>query len=287
MTIATKPPQPGWAPVSDFNSDEVKAFKLAGKIDPTGQWLMNAAPGPTKAQTKAAETQAKHIAAIPKPPPGVAERIAASKALQSSFVRTDDKGNVIAASDDGGAQASATVVPKIDNPDWAGKPKEALIDFADKERFLASLLGGIPFTKTFELFGGKVSVTFQTLTCRQQEETSKQCWLDSNHEVTMVTDKQAMAESRVVQFAQYLFTASLKEISSPGDLPRAYHPFDEAGNPAAGILPIKVAHRKLRDDFPWPLYNALMQVHERFCELCNTMTREAQNPSFWSPDAGT
>jgi hypothetical protein len=279
-------PHPGWLPASDLNDDELIAFQLAGRVDPTGEWLM---PPPAEAAAAAAKAAAvKTEIVVPKPPPGVIERINAAKAVASSFVRTDEEGKVVAASDDGGAGAVAAAAPKpIENPDFAGKPKENPIDFADKERFLAHLLGGKPFTKTYHLFGGKLAVTFRTLSCSEQEQTGQQCWLDSNHETAMATDKRGQAEERVVRFAQYLFTAALYKIAAEKDVPQVLEPFKEKGNREAGILPIKIAHQKVQETFPWPIYRALMNAHGEFCELTNRLTNEAQNPSFWSPDAGT
>ncbi len=273
---------------ADFTEDEVLMFKLAGRLDATEKFVLPEPPKPEEVAARRAEANVLDPKVIPAAPAGVAERIEAARKASSSFVDTGPLGGKSA--DGGAAAVNATEQVSADtNPDWAGKPRETPIDFADKERYLAHILGSGPFTKAYHIFGDLMTVTFRTRSPSEESQLSRQVWLDVNHETSSANgDKHLSAEERIQRYQQYQFVAALASIGRKGDVPQQFAPFAEKGNEPAGIMPIKVAHKNLRESIhSYPVFAALMNIHTEFEILVAKLTLAANEPGFWKADAAT
>lgn len=267
---------PGALKVSDVTAEELEMLQNTGRIQ--GDYIL---PAPRAA------TPDLPAAMIPAPTPEVSARIANAKKAESSFVLEDKTLGVVKASADGGEAAKAVAVTEL-NPDHATAPKEDPIEAADKERFLASLLGADCFKKTYPLFGGKLTVTFRTRTAAQENECANQVHRDERRDGTGGATPDEVAKLRMGRFQQYRFVAALESFGAPGQPARTFHPFKHLKeNKEAHLGSIRLATDELLEELPSSLLVALRTTCDKFEVLVARMTMAADSPDFWKADAGT
>ncbi len=264
--------------VSDLTADELEALQGLGRIQ--GDSVLPAA-APVASALPASE--------IPAMSPEVSARISKVKQLESSFIHEDKEKGTVSTSQDGG-EAAKQVVKDIHvvNPDWAGKPVEDPIEAADKERFLAMLLGADAFKKSYDLFGSALRVTFRTRTAAQEDEIARQVFRDERRDGTGGQAPDELRSARMARFGSYQLTAALESIGRPNDVPRRFDPFQHPkSNQDAQMGAIRCSYDDLVAATPQPLLVAIQQIHRRFETLVARMTLASDQPDFWKVAAGT
>lgn len=272
-------PQPANLKITDLTEDELKDLQDAGRV--VGGAIVPA--------------EVKEVApvalVVPEPPPGVKERLKTAKKLEASFThetagpRAGDNA-VKTGGADGGA-AAQDVAPM--NPDWAGKVIEEPVDAEDKQKFLAMLLGAPFFTKTYELFGGQIAVTFKTRSAVQEDECGRQSYRDEKFDGLIgPVDSEIVLNDRIRRVRDYQFTAALHSMKTPGGVVRTFAPFDANTNKEEPLIgAIRVAHDELMKELAHPVLMALRATHMKFEFLVAKMTLSAAKPDFWKAVSGT
>lgn len=209
---------------------------------------------------------------IPAPTPGpdvierVNARVEAQKEMEgpeSTYEIKDENGRVI--------ERKGSVRP--------GEPEEDPIETVDKEAFLLHVLGAERFRRSYDLFGGRLSVTFQTRTVEEDEACASQSFFDEQLDGGYPGNTPDMrAAQRMQRYCDYQFVASLREIQTKGAPPRVFEPFNA---PTDESYPLKAARERLNAEFGQALKVALRQAHNRFESLVARMTAEAASPDFF------
>lgn len=259
-----------------LTADELADLEAQGRIQ--GGKVLDAPKAPKVAPAAPLATND-----VPDMPVGVRERIEAASKLQSSFVQQEG-GKVTSSSDDGGKVAAAIETPEV-NPDWIGKPKEDPIEYEDKMAFLAHLLGG-RFVKTYQLFGGRIKLTFQTRTGSEESMCQEQAWLDEKREGHGNPNAPEAIEQRFGRYHNYRITGALAEIQHGDDVPIQPKPFASKPNPDAHLTSIGVAYQELLK-FPQALLVSIMKHGVMFESLVARLTLAADKPDFWKADSGS
>lgn len=165
---------------------------------------------------------------------------------------------------------------------WDMKQKfEVFPTDKDKEDFLIATLGGQRFRKTYELFGGKVRVTFRSMLAEENKAIYRQLVADQ------VSKKIATEAEWFVQMMDYRLACSLDEITSNtgkvvAELPEVQLvwplPDDDAANPLVQQL-----HRINKDVLAQEVTRRLVGTHLRkFQRLIEALEAMALEPSFWN-----
>lgn len=217
---------------------------------------------------------------IPPIPEGVAERIKATKAVESSYVLKEGA-KVALTSDDKGTTAEKTAVDVI-NPDWAEKPKEDPIDFEDKKLFLAHILGA-EFRKTYTLFNGHLKVTFRVMTEYEQKQCVLQTMADDEIDgIQAKPGSDAATKVKWLRLSNYQLCGALAEIRRGPDIVH-YKPFETPSNKEARETAIRAAWTKLEMETSSTVMAAIRSCNNKFTELTARLTLAAHEPDFWNP----
>lgn len=151
---------------------------------------------------------------------------------------------------------------------------------ADKEAFLISLLGGHRFKRTYELFGGKVRVTFRSMLAEENKAIYRQLVMDQQ------AKKIATEAEWFVQLMDYRLACSLDEMTT------------QEGLIVATIPEVTLVSPLPENDDDNPLVRQLQQINKdvlaqeitrrlvgahlrRFQRLLETLEAQALDPSFW------
>lgn len=151
----------------------------------------------------------------------------------------------------------------------------------DKEDFLIALLGGQRFKKQYELFGGKMLVTFRSMLAEENKAIYRQLVIDQQ-----VKKIETEAEW-FVQMMDYRLACSFEEISTNtgklvSSLPEVQLvsplPVNDDDNPLVQQL------RALNKDvLAQEVTRRLVGSHlRRFQRLLETLEAQALEPSFWN-----
>ena len=164
---------------------------------------------------------------------------------------------------------------------WDMKQKfEVIPSDQDKEDFLIATLGGQRFRKKYELFGGRVVVTFRSMLAEENKAVYRQLTLDQ-------TAKKIATEAEwFVQMMDYRLACSLEEVAEKGgkiaaEIPELQLvsplPADDAANPLVAQLKI-VNSGVLGQEVTRRLVGAHLRRFQRLLEALEAMALE---PSFW------
>ncbi len=268
--------------ISDLTDSELADLEADGRLDRTNNRVLEAKKVATNPAAPLPSDQ------IPAMPEGVRERLAAKTELVSSFVQKDAAGKVVQATPDGGkvAEEAAVKAEVAANADWAGKPKEDPIDFEDKLKFLSHLLGAERFTKSYDLFGGALTLTFQTRTGEEESLCNDQAWMDEKINSLGASNSPEAVQGRLNRFMNYRLAGSFKTLQKKGDQPIEFTPFADRGELPPYTTPIRKSYEDLLK-LPGPIMVVVQQQHHRFETLVAKMTMAADNPDFWKADSGT
>lgn len=162
------------------------------------------------------------------------------------------------------------------------KPYQFEITKEDKERFVAALLGGKRFERTYTIFGGTVEIVYQSLTTAEINMLREELMFRSRHS-EIVSDSGYLAawvEGRLMM--------GIKEISRNGApivLLRDIHTWAAANPPAPTskeITPIKryteYFYSQVTQDY---MRKLLMEKHKLFEQLEETLLARVDDPNFY------
>lgn len=157
---------------------------------------------------------------------------------------------------------------------------------ADVRRFVASILGGGPFTKEYELLGGRLRVELRTISQVQAEWCLRQCYLDQKEgRLQTVDDFFAL----LIDYRLALSILTLTVEDAPIDVGGAT---DEllasassallATTPLPGLLE---AVRSLAPLGSEPIWRMLAVCYRRFASLSAGLEARAFDADFWQATA--
>lgn len=197
--------------------------------------------------------------------------------------------------------APATAEPAASTPPAAGEPVDpSLVVFCprcgwdlrqkfevvptdrDKEDFLATLLGGARFKKKYELFGGRIVVTFRSLLAEENKLIYRQLVLDQQK------NKVATEAEWFVQMMDYRLACSLETVADKnGKVITAIPLLDEmaftpdSDEPLATPLPKQLAlvNKTMAQEATRRLIGTHLRQFQRLVEALEAMALE---PSFWN-----
>jgi hypothetical protein len=152
----------------------------------------------------------------------------------------------------------------------------------DKEDFLATLLGGQRFSKKYEIFGGKISVTFRSLLAEESKLIYRQLVLDQE-------EKRVATEAEwFVQMMDYRLACSLESIAqADGKIVAVIPPLDslqfvnDPDQPLATALPkqLDLLNKTVAQEVTRRLVGTHLRQFQRLVEALEAMALE---PSFWN-----
>jgi hypothetical protein len=152
----------------------------------------------------------------------------------------------------------------------------------DKEDFLATLLGGTRFKKKYELFGGRIVVTFRSLLAEENKLIYRQLVLDQQE------NRVATEAEWFVQMMDYRLACSLETITDKaGKVISAIPTLDEMPlppnpeKPLATTLPQQLAliNKNLAQEATRRLVGTHLRQFQRLVESLEAMALE---PNFWN-----
>ena len=257
---------------SDLTDDELAALESQG-VDTSGPEVVVTPPQP--AADEAAE-RTKKSTPVEAPPPSqavvdrVRRRVEAQEAMEgSSYEARDDQGRVV---EKKGEVRSRT-----------GEPEETPIEQADKQAFLIHMLGAERFTKSYDLFGGRMRVTLQTRTVAEDERCAAQAFADEQTEGFPGNTPEVRSNQRLQRYCDYQFILSLSSLEAEGQAPRVFRPEETVvRDPEKIYSPLQQARTDFNESISQPLKVALRQVHNRFEALTARLAGEASSKDFWT-----
>lgn len=152
----------------------------------------------------------------------------------------------------------------------------------DKEDFIATLLGSSRFKKKYELFGGKVIVTFRSLLAEENKLIYRQLVLDQQ------VNKVATEAEWFVQMMDYRLACSLETIAdSKGKVIASIPLLEEMSwdgkkdEPLATPLPkqLELVNKHLAQEATRRLVGTHLRQFQRLLEALEAMALE---PNFWN-----
>lgn len=276
--------QPINIPVDQLTDEEIAALEAQGadlserivSVQPSQASV--SAPGDAPAAEDDAPKEKKLVPA-PKPSADVVERVKQrvenQKILEgSSFEHRDSDGRVVEKEGE------------VQGQEVEEEPEEEPIDAQDRANFLAHILGGERFKKSFPLFGGRLIVTFVTRRVDEDETCAKQSYLDENLEGGFGGNTAAVRDAqRMQRYFDYQFIASLQSLAISNQPPRSFRPWEtpipvDCQN-KLGWTALRSARIELYKEISQPLRMALRAMHNKFETLVNRLAAAAEQPDFW------
>ena len=271
--------------VDDLTDEEIAALEaqgadLSGPVVTVGKPQQSSRPVEEKPATTDESTEKKKVEA-PAPSADVVERVKQRVENQqtlegSSYEHRDADGKVV--EQEGEVQ---------DPRQTSDEPKEEPIEAYDKANFLAFVLGGERFSKSYSLFGGALVVTFATRTSIEDERCAKQSFDDEALEGGFGGSAQAVRDvQRMQRYFDYQFVASLVSIQTKDRPPRHFKPW-EVKVPAdhaehLGWSGLRQARLELYAELSQPLRFALKTLHAKFESVVTRLAAAAEQPDFWT-----
>lgn len=152
----------------------------------------------------------------------------------------------------------------------------------DKEDFLATLLGGSRFKKKYEMFGGRVVVTFRSLLAEENKLIYRQLVLDQQK------NKVATEAEWFVQMMDYRLACSLETISDKSgkviaSIPTLEEMAFEASKDEPLLTPLPKQLDLINKNLAQEATRRLVGTHLRqFQRLVEGLEAMALEPSFWN-----
>ena len=145
----------------------------------------------------------------------------------------------------------------------------------DKENFFKSVIGDIPFKETISFFGGRMTMTLQTMTVSQNSDIVQQINNDKD---------QGLAENNDAYFitiAMYRLAVCLVDIDEKqfSDIDKAT--FKES---TEGVTYIRARSELMRE---WPTFklSAMLDAFNEFESKVVKLTKEVKTENFWTASA--
>jgi hypothetical protein len=176
---------------------------------------------------------------------------------------------------------AATIPPFCPRCGWDMRMKfEVVPTDKDKEDFLATLLGGSRFKKTYELFGGKMAVTFRSMLAEENKLVYRQLTLDQQ------AQKVTTEAEWFVQMMDYRLACSLDTIADKSgkivaempELPEMVYSGETKETPLVAQLSL-IGKNILAQEVTRRLVGMHLRQFQRLVEALEAMAAE---PSFWT-----
>lgn len=146
----------------------------------------------------------------------------------------------------------------------------------DKEDFLATLLGETRFKKTYELFGGKLSVVFRSLHAEENKLVYRQLVLDQN------SGRVATEAEWFTQMMDYRLACSLESILDKDKNPLHVFPELDLTKVEKDETPIPAQLARVNKPLAQEVTRRLVGTHLRqFQRLVEALEAMALEPNFW------
>ena len=158
------------------------------------------------------------------------------------------------------------------------------IDADDKLDFVQSILGGIRYKKVYEIFGGRLKVTFRTLTTAESDMAYKQLVVDAQNDVqskivgdtsfywrTLMAYRVAMAVERLESDVNIVEIPPILEIEVDDEKyqrpnTKLFALFDDL---VEQIIPTEL------------MRNTISHLYTEFQSLCEKLQAMAEQKDFW------
>lgn len=164
--------------------------------------------------------------------------------------------------------------------------KEELVEITedDKLDFVQSILGGIRFKKVYELFGGRLKVTFRALTTAESDTAYKQLIIDAQNDVqskiigdssfywrTLMAYRSVMGVEKIESDANIIEVPPVLEID-----------VDEEDYPKPNTKIYALFDKLVEQIMPTELMRStITHVYTEFQTLCEKLQVMAESPDFW------
>ncbi len=166
-------------------------------------------------------------------------------------------------------------------------------EYVDKMAFTQALLGGKPWAKSYEIFGGQATVTYRALTIREIDAVYAQVYRDRD---AGKTPTDADFYELVNRYRMFLQLQSLRSRGSSGmdcDLPDGLSPdsnptatgfwWDKALQPDDTPLPLVQSHIVENVLKTEALFRVINMTCRQFNRTAAKMEAMADNSDFWKP----
>lgn len=163
------------------------------------------------------------------------------------------------------APVDADNQPKAIDP-LITKPEEPPVSDEDKLAFVESILGEKPYSKSYQLFGGKVSATFQDRSVGDSEAIYAR--LDEDYSAGKIKSE----EQWQIGLERYHMACGLKSVKIASS--NQNEVIDLRGD-------FKERLQRLMQ-LPQPVYRALMNASRAFEGEVNFLVEKANDPDFWA-----
>lgn len=153
----------------------------------------------------------------------------------------------------------------------------------DKMKFVQTILGGLRFKKTYELFGGKLRVTFRTLTTAESDMAYKQIITDSQKDIrnnsigdTSFYWKTLMAYRAIMAIEKVESDYSVVEVPPIAEI--------EADPPEGTNTKVFAIFDSIVDQVmpSEAMRNAIAHMYTEFNSMCEKLQSMAESKDFWN-----
>lgn len=183
----------------------------------------------------------------------------------------------------GESAAKEAVVPEDEVPQTPRlglgsftRKRPVVITYMDKMAFIDSIVNNTRFEKEYRLFGGKVSVTFRSLTSDESAALGAYILKAGTENPT-----EQMSGVNV----KYILLASVSRFNGVDIPPLAMPLFETLGDDGKTVTkPGWVESASFWEGRPVALIQALSDLMNEFNDLYSTMCSKAEDENFWSPD---
>jgi hypothetical protein len=164
--------------------------------------------------------------------------------------------------------------------------KEDLVNITedDKLDFVQSILGGIRFKKVYELFGGRLKVTFRALTSAESDTAYKQLIIDAQNDVqskiigdssfywrTLMAYRSVMGVEKIESDVNIIEVPPVLEIE-----------VDEEDYPKPNTKIYALFDKLVEQIMPTEMMRStITHVYTEFQTLCEKLQTMSESPDFW------
>jgi hypothetical protein len=164
------------------------------------------------------------------------------------------------------------------------KSDDVVVSDDDKINFVQSILGSVRFKKAYQLFGGRITIVFRTLTVAESDMAYKQLIVDSNNDIqsriisdTMFYWRTLMAYKAVMSVERIESEAGVLQIDPIMDIevdPSEY----KKPNTKLFALFDDLVEQIMPSDV---MRNAVSNCYNQFNSLVEKMQAMAEDKDFW------
>ena len=161
----------------------------------------------------------------------------------------------------------------------------------DKTRWLRHVLGENRFTQAYDVFGGRIKVTFRSRTTAENDMLFKQLTHEIN-EHQLPEAPYFSSPAYVARLNRLMLVTSLKQVRKVSanieEAPDAITDYPEVTEQSYPIgedmvTPVGRAHETILQSMDESMVAVLMTLLRRFDALTSTLVNRSSDPDFWKP----